>query len=131
MSKYRRKPSGWLLYNSMGFPDFLFTILTYSMILLVFVTMMWVIFGLLAYLNDDLAKAPVIIQVMESLRTGLVALAATVFGLAGSYTVRRFKKDDHYIEKKRLDSDLKKPTGWETPPITQEGLTLVMDEEDI
>ena len=33
MSDFRSKPSAWLMYNSSGFPDFLFTILTWSMIL--------------------------------------------------------------------------------------------------
>lgn len=132
MSDFRGKPSGWLLRNSNGFPDFLFTILTYSMVLLGFVTLMWVTFGVLGYLNPDPAKAETILQIMDSLKTGLISLAGVVFGLAGSYTIRRFKKDDHWIAKKQLEKEMeqqKAPVEAATP--VQEGLRLVYNEEDI
>lgn len=132
MSDFRGKPSGWLLKNSNGFPDFLFTILTYSMVLLGFVTLMWVTFGILGYLTNDAAKAETVLNIMDSLKTGLISLAGVVFGLAGSYTIRRFKKDDHWIEKKQLEKETerqKEPV--ETTPPVQEGLRLVYNEEDI
>lgn len=132
MSDFRGKPSGWLLKNSNGFPDFLFTILTYSMVLLGFVTLMWVTFGILGYLTPDPAKAEVILQIMDSLKTGLISLAGVVFGLAGSYTIRRFKKDDHWIEKKQLEKEMEQQKApLETTPPVQEGLRLVYNEEDI
>lgn len=134
MSEFRGKPSPWLLYNSKGFPDFLFTILTYSMLLLMLVSFTWIAFGILAYLNADNAKAEVILKVMDSMKTGLISLAGVVFGLAGSYTVRRYKKDEHWLEKKKLESEAAVPP----PPVSQkttvpvqEGLTLVENEEDI
>ncbi len=133
MSEFRGKPSPWLLHNSKGFPDFLFTILTYSMLLLMLVSFTWIAFGILAYLNADNAKAEVILRVMDSMKTGLISLAGVVFGLAGSYTVRRYKKDEHWLEKKKLETEAAAP-----PPVSekttfpvQEGLTLVENEEDI
>ncbi|MCK6620772.1 MAG: hypothetical protein HUU32_08580 [Calditrichaceae bacterium] len=132
MSDFRGKPSGWLLKNSNGFPDFLFTILTYSMVLLGFVTLMWVTFGVLGYLNSDPVKAEMILQIMDSLKTGLISLAGVVFGLAGSYTIRRFKKDDHWIEKTKLEQEEEqKKAPVEAAAPVQEGLRLVYNEEDI
>ena len=127
MSDERGKPSSWLLKNSKGFPDFLFTILTYSMLLLVFVTLCWVVFGVLTFLRADTGGAATILQVMDSMKTGLISLAGVIFGLAGSYTVRRFKTDDHY-----LDSELEsKEEGFSAKELIQKGLKLVSNEEDI
>jgi hypothetical protein len=132
MSDERGKPSNWLLKNSKGFPDFLFTILTYSMLLLVFVTLCWVVFGVLTFLRADTTGAATILQIMDSMKTGLISLAGVIFGLAGSYTVRRFKTDDHYIEKKKLDSELEeKDEGFSVKELVQKGLKLVHNEEDI
>lgn len=132
MSDERGKPSSWLLKNSKGFPDFLFTILTYSMLLLVFVTLCWVVFGVLTFLRADTTGAATILQIMDSMKTGLISLAGVIFGLAGSYTVRRFKTDDHYIEKKKLDSELEeKDEGFSVKELVQKGLKLVHNEEDI
>ena len=132
MSDERGKPSNWLLKNSKGFPDFLFTILTYSMLLLVFVTLCWVVFGVLTFLRADTTGAATILQIMDSMKTGLISLAGVIFGLAGSYTVRRFKTDDHYIEKKKLDNELEeKEEGFSVKELVQKGLKLVHNEEDI
>ena len=132
MSDERGKPSSWLLKNSKGFPDFLFTILTYSMLLLVFVTLCWVVFGVLTFLRADTTGAATILQIMDSMKTGLISLAGVIFGLAGSYTVRRFKTDDHYIEKKKLDNELEeKEEGFSVKELVQKGLKLVHNEEDI
>jgi H+/Cl- antiporter ClcA len=132
MSDERGKPSSWLLKNSKGFPDFLFTILTYSMLLLVFVTLCWVAFAVLTFLRADTGGAVTILQIMDSMKTGLISLAGVIFGLAGSYTVRRFKTDDHYIEKKKLDSELEaKEEGFSIKELVQKGLKLVHNEEDI
>jgi len=129
---FRGKPSGWLLKNSSGYPDFLFTILTYSMLLLALVTLIWISFGILAYLSVDNAKANIIIKVMDSLKTGLISLVGVVFGLAGSYTVRRFKKDDHYVQKQQMEHQVSKGN---QPTESQKGapgdLQWVQDEEDI
>lgn len=132
MSKDRGKPSSWLLKNSKGFPDFLFTILTYSMLLLVFVTLCWVTFGVLAFLIADTKMAAIIVQVMDNMKTGLISLAGVIFGLAGSYTIRRFKKDDHYLEKIKLEDELESKTGdLSVSNLIQKGLKLVRNEEDI
>ena len=131
MNEYRGKPSGWLLYNSMGYPDFLFTLLAYSMLLLVFTSLMWVTFGILAYLAIDSLKAQVLFRIMDSMQLGILALALVIVGLAISYTMRRYKKDEHYIMNKKLDQIAQMPNQRENSKPVQEGLTLVYDEEDI
>ena len=48
------------------------------------------------------------------------------------YTVRRFKRDDHYIEKKKRDNELEeKEEGFSVKELVQKGLKLVHNEEDI
>ncbi|MFQ6115841.1 MAG: hypothetical protein ACE5NG_17410 [bacterium] len=133
MAVLRRTPSGWLLYNSNGYPDFLFTILTYSMLLLIFVSVFWIGFGILAFLNaDNAAKAKTILSVMDSMKTGLISLAGVVFGLAGSYTVRRFKKDEHYLKKQEVEKEMKVTDTESTlSKLLQPGLKVVHNEEDI
>ncbi len=126
MDKNRGNPSPWLLKNSKGFPDFLFTILTYSMILLIFLTLIWITFAILAFVHAGSPKASIILQIMDSLKTGLISLAGVIFGLAGSYTVRRFKTDEHYLKKKRLDFELEQAQNGD-----QSDLHVVEDEEDI
>jgi len=129
MENTRGLPSDWLLKNSKGFPDFLFTILTYSMILLAFVALVWIAFGILSFIHAGTPKAATLIQVMESMKTGLISLAGVVFGLAGSYTVRRYKHDDHYLQKKAIDHEAARQT---TKGVAMEkGLKIVMDKEDI
>jgi len=128
MNEFRGKPSKWLLHNSYGYPDFLFTVLTYSMLLLVFVALTWVCFGILAFVHAGDAKAEIMIKVVESMKTGCISLAGVVFGLAGSYMVRRFMKDNHYLERKKLEqgfSQSDKPNGGEGNVI------LVDEKEDI
>ncbi|NOX87748.1 MAG: hypothetical protein GXO77_01895 [Calditrichaeota bacterium] len=129
MEKFRGNPSSWLLKNSKGFPDFLFTILTYSMILLVFLSLIWIAFAVLAFIRAGTPQAEILIKIMNSMKTGLVSLAGVVFGLAGSYTVRRFKTDDHYLQKKRLEYDMGKTN--EERTADQSGLKVVESEEDI
>ncbi|APF18469.1 hypothetical protein [Caldithrix abyssi] len=126
MDKFRGKPSAWLLKNSKGFPDFLFTILTYSMILLIFLMLIWIAFAILAFIHAGSPKAVILIQIMDSMKTGLISLAGVVFGLAGSYTVRRFKTDDHYLQKKRLEIEVDR-----AEKDGKQGLQVVEDQEDI
>jgi len=128
MEKFRGKPSPWLLKNSKGFPDFLFTILTYSMILLIFLTLIWITFAILTFIHADSPKATVLIKIMESMKTGLISLAGVVFGLAGSYTVRRFKTDNHYLQKKRLEFELEQSR---PEKASDSDLQVVENEEDI
>ena len=121
MKKFRKEPSRWLKYNSAGYPDFLFTILTCSLMLLGIVCLIWVIFGILAIFHAESNGAEIYVKVMDNMKTGLIALAGVVFGLAGSYTVRRFKKDQtHELRKTRK---AKEQTG--------KTFQLVEDEEDI
>lgn len=135
MSDFRKKPSKWLMHNSSGYPDFLFTILTYAMILLGVVSLTWIAFGIIAYAASDPANTEAALKVMDSMIYGLISLAGVIFGLAGSYTVRRYKKDDHYIQKKRLDMEVEtyeKAQKQAQPQLpVQEGLRLVSNEEDI
>ncbi len=129
MEKFRGNPSSWLLKNSKGFPDFLFTILTYSMILLVFLTLIWIAFAVLAFIRAGTPQAEILIKIMNGMKTGLVSLAGVVFGLAGSYTVRRFKTDDHYLQKKKLEHAIGKED--EESAAAQGELKVVESEEDI
>lgn len=123
------KPSKWLLKNSSGYPDFLFTILTYSMILLFLVTIFWIGFGILSFKYAGTAKEMALLKVMDSLKTGLVSLVGVIFSLAGSYTVRRYKRDQHTVELQNAKNitenslpEQRTPTG---------ALQLVEDKEDI
>ncbi len=126
MQELRGIPSKWLLKNSKGYPDFLFTILTYSLILLIFLTLMWVIFAILAFYHAGSPQAGTLIKILDNMKTGLVSLAGVVFGLAGSYTVRRYKYDDHYLKKK-----INKQQIGDMAVHSENGLNLVNDEEDI
>ncbi len=126
MKELRGIPSKWLLRNSKGYPDFLFTILTYSLILLVFLTLFWVVFAVLALYHAGTPQAGTLIKILDNMKTGLVSLAGVVFGLAGSYTVRRYKYDDHYLEKK-----INKQQTDDQQEQTEKGLKLVSDQEDI
>lgn len=130
MDKFRGKPSSWLLKNSKGYPDFLFTILTYSMILLIFLALSWLAFAVLAYSHAGNPRITAVLQIMNSMKTGLISLAGVVFGLAGSYTVRRYKTDDHYLQKKRLEYEIGESDKSE-PASAANKLQVVEDEEDI
>jgi len=119
-------PSKWLLKNSKGYPDFLFTIVTYSLVLLVFISFIWVAFGVLSFIHAGSAKADTLLKIMDSMKTGLVSLAGVVFGLAGTYTVRRYKYDEHH------ESRMKRKNGGNPNTILLEkGLEIVQDQEDI
>ncbi len=130
MNTFRGKPSSWLLKNSSGYPDFLFTILTYSMILLIFLALIWVAFAILAFFNTGTPQAALLVEIMDNMKTGLISLAGVVFGLAGSYTVRRYKKDQHYVEKKKMEEGII-GTETQTKPSISDRLKIVDDEEDI
>ena len=127
MDTQRGAPSKWLLHNSKGYPDFLFTIVTYSLILLVLVSFIWIAFGILSFIHAGTPEAETLLKVMDSMKTGLVSLAGVVFGLAGSYTVRRYKYDDHYLQKKKMEEQI---DGMETTA-SAGGLQVVESEEDI
>jgi len=127
MDAQRGAPSSWLLRNSKGYPDFLFTIVTYSLILLALVSLIWIAFGILSFIHAGTPEAETLVKVMDSMKTGLVSLAGVVFGLAGSYTVRRFKYDEHYVEKMTAENTLPQPE----PPQAASGLKVVQSEEDI
>jgi len=119
-------PSKWLLRNSKGYPDFLFTIVTYSLVLLVFISLIWVAFAVLSYIYAGTAKAATLLKIMDSMKTGLISLAGVVFGLAGSYTVRRFKFDDHQEVRK-----VRKAREDDNDPDVEQGLGIVQRPEDI
>jgi H+/Cl- antiporter ClcA len=126
MDEFRGNPSKWLLNNSSGYPDFLFTILTYSMVLLALVLFIWIAVGILVYKNAQSENIKMMMAIMENLKTGLLSLCGVVFGLAGSYTVRRFKKDEQYMQLTKRDTDVSQPI------ITSENEVIpVLNEEDI
>ena len=137
--QFRDKPSKWLMYNSMGYPDFLFTILTYSMILLGLMAIVWLTFSVVAFSNAGSPHATVCLTVLDNMQSAFVSMVVVVFSLAGSYVFRRYKKDDHYVEKKVAEheidmedrSTLPTPPIASTMPIAERGLGLVTNEEDI
>lgn len=126
MNELRGLPSKWLLRNSKGYPDFLFTIVSYSLALLFLVLVIWILFGILSFAYAGSPKAATLLKIMDSMKTGLVSLAGVVFGLAGSYTVRRYKYDDHHEARQ-----LRKNGGNVTTKLIEKGLKVVQDKEDI
>ncbi|MGH1363453.1 MAG: hypothetical protein ACRBF0_07850 [Calditrichia bacterium] len=137
--QFRDKPSKWLMYNSMGYPDFLFTILTYAMALLAMMAVVWLTFSVVAFTNAGSPHATVSLAVLENMQSGFISMVGVIFSLAGSYVVRRYKKDEHYVEKKQMDHEIEMmertveptPPIASTMPIAERGLGLVMNEEDI
>ncbi len=130
MDNKKSKPSWWLLNNSNGYPDFLFTILTWSMLLLVGIILSWLAFTILAYLNaGNDARSAVIIQIMDNMKGCIIALAGIIFGLAGSYTVRRFQRDKYVIEEKKIAC--KEQHSAQAPMFAADEVQPVLDEEDI
>ncbi len=126
MKEIRGLPSKWLLRNSKGYPDFLFTIVAYSLALLFLVLVIWILFGVLSFAYAGTPKAATLLKIMDSMKTGLVSLAGVVFGLAGSYTVRRYKYDDHHEARM-----LRKSGGNAAAELIEKGLKVVQDKEDI
>ena len=123
MGNFKGKPSSWLKRNSNGYPDFLFTILTYAIIILGVVSFFWILFGVMAVVTANASKEEMILKVMDSMKTGLISLAGVVFALAGSYTVRRFKKDEiHEVRMRRKKEEADQ---------VQETIKYVQDMEDI
>lgn len=124
------EPCSWLMKNSDGNPDFLFTILTFSFLLLTLISLLWISFGCLGVLySENLKRAGMILEIMSDMKTGLISLAGLVFGLAGSYTVRRFKRDELGIKKdqqNKYESELKSQH-----MLHQPDLKIVSDMEDI
>ena len=126
MKELRGLPSTWLLRNSKGYPDFLFTIVAYSLALLFLVLVIWILFGILSFAYAGTPKAATLLKIKDSMKTGLVSLAGVVFGLAGSYTVRRYKYDEHHEIRQQ-----RKTGGGESGTLVEKGLKVVQDQEDI
>ncbi len=126
MKELRGLPSTWLLRNSKGYPDFLFTIVVFSLALLFIVLIIWILFGILSFAYAATPKAATLLKIMDSMKTGLVSLAGIVFGLAGSYTVRRYKYDDHHEARMK-----RKSGGSVAATLIEKGLKVVQDKEDI
>jgi hypothetical protein len=132
------KSSSWLLRNSSGEPDFLFTVLTYCFLLLTLVALVWLSFSVLVVLHAKRgADTAPLIDAMKCLQTGLISLAGLAFGLAGSYTVRRFKKDelDVALQAQRpADASGIETTGAVSAPAAVSGsaeFQPVLNQEDI
>ena len=129
----KEQPSLWLLKNSSGKPDFLFTLLTYSFILLVVISFFWIALGIPALVHAaEVERSKNILAIMANVKTGLISLAGLVFGLAGSYTVRRFQHDKlTYQHQQPVDGEEYEDTDSAPTASTAEGLTIVENEEDI
>ena len=131
MENYTAQPSTWLLKNSAGKPDFLFTLLTYSFVLLVCIAIFWIALGIPALKHaGDAGYSKNILAIMDNIKTGLISLSGLVFGLAGSYTVRRFQQEK--IRQNRVEVEDKPPQRpEEITSTTTDDLVIVDNEEDI
>ena len=130
VENYKEQPSSWLLKNSSGKPDFLFTLLTYSFILLVCISIFWIALGIPALKHAaDAGYSKNILAIMDNVKTGLISLAGLVFGLASSYTVRRFQQEKLSYEK--VDEENMPVLGQDEVTSTTDDLVIVDDEEDI
>ena len=130
MENYKEQPSSWLLKNSAGKPDFLFTLLTYSFILLICITVFWIALGIPALKHAaDAGYSKNILAIMDNVKTGLISLAGLVFGLAGSYTVRRFQQEKMLYSKVEEENVAEKEPN--ATVSTTDDLVIVDNEEDI
>ena len=130
MSEFRGEPSKWLLNNSKGYPDFLFTLLVYSFLLFTIICFVWVGLIMIVAVNPSSTDFSSLKEILKDIRIGLVAIAGLVFGLAGNYTVRRFKKDEQHLQSMTLC----KENVVASQPENDSGVSsdnTTMEEEDI
>ncbi len=98
MHNQMQRPAKFLMINSKGKPDFIFTLLTIFSFILIFLIIFWAAFNLLAFfhtLNNtnsqnmiDLLK-----NYNENMRYIFITFVVQVLGLAGTYYKRRSQQE--------------------------------------
>ena len=115
MNLMKSKPAKFLLSNSKGYPDFVMTMLVAVILCLFIVLLYWMMLNLIGlHLLTQPEANPEIVQSVSVLLANfnensqiiIIGICSSVFSLAGTYYLRRAAYDKHYVEKKRLDTDL-------------------------
>ena len=105
-------PANFLLRNSKGYPDFIMTMLVYFSMALFILLIIWALaqyFGFritaqMAVSDKDHPFLMFMTSFNDTIRMIVIGVSASVFGLAGSYLLRRKFHDDHYLQKKKFES---------------------------
>lgn len=109
------KPAKFLLSNSKGYPDFVMTMLVAVILCLFIVLLYWMMLNLIGiYLLTQPQANPDVVQSVSVLLANfnensqiiILGICSSVFSLAGTYYLRRSAYDKHYVEKKKLDTQL-------------------------
>ena len=102
------RPARFLLKNSKGHPDFVMTMLVAFSVALFLLLLFWVminLIGLLNVLTVDAQGNGTLVEFIKSFNSNLqlvvIGLSSSVFGLAGTYYMRRKSYDEHYLEKQK------------------------------
>lgn len=105
----KQAPAGFIMRNSRGYPDFIMTMLVYFSLALFILLIIWVMvqyfgFRVSLRLASD-AKHPFIEFLHgfdETIRLIIISISGSVFGLSGSYLLRRKFYDDHHLERQKI-----------------------------
>ncbi len=104
----KQLPAGFIMRNSRGYPDFIMTLLVYFSLALFTLLIIWVLLqycGLRFSLRIPADGTHPFMEFMhgfnETIRLIIISLSGSIFGLAGSYLLRRKFYDDHYLEKQK------------------------------
>lgn len=105
-------PANFIMRNSKGYPDFIMTMLVYFSLALFVLLLIWVLaqyfgFRVTAQMGAEDKDHPFLLFITsfnDTIRMIVIGVSASVFGLAGSYLLRRKFHDDHYLEKKKFES---------------------------
>ncbi|VUD59188.1 hypothetical protein TDB9533_02613 [Thalassocella blandensis] len=111
----KNKPAKFLLSNSKGYPDFVMTMLVAVILCLFIVLLYWMMLNLIGlYLLTQPTANPEVVQSVSVLLANfnensqiiIIGICSSVFSLAGTYYLRRSAYDNHYVEKKKLDTQV-------------------------
>jgi len=102
-----KKPARFILKNSKGHPDFVMTMLVAFSLALFLLLLFWVMLNVIGLLNvmGDGVNSEQMVKFIDSFNKNLqlvvIGLSSSVFGLAGTYYLRRKSYDQHYLEKQK------------------------------
>ena len=105
-------PANFLMRNSKGYPDFIMTMLVYFSMALFVLLIIWALaqyFGFritsqMAGNDKDHPFLMFMTSFNDTIRMIVIGVSGSVFGLAGSYLLRRKFHDDHFLEKIKCES---------------------------
>ena len=102
------RPARFLLRNSKGHPDFVMTMLVAFSVALFLLLLFWIMINLIGLLNvisNSASGNTTLVGFIDSFNNNLqlvvIGLSSSVFGLAGTYYLRRKSYDEHYLEKQK------------------------------